>query len=134
MEWRLKIWGYLLNNMDFPSLILGHGVNAGKAVIRMAGVTETNFIHNVYLQLLYEYGLTSLPFLLALLQPSLHFISAFFQSHAIQKRLSQVFPLLIILAILINMATDNSVFLRTPMCFAWIFLTFFYLQSKEASS
>jgi O-antigen ligase len=129
MEWRLKIWGYLLNNIDLSSLFTGHGVNAGKAVIRMAGTTETNFIHNIYLQLLYEYGLTGLLFLFAFLQPSLKFISAFFQAKTMQVRLNRVFPLLILMAIFINMATDNSVFLRTPMCFAWVFITYFYLQS-----
>jgi O-antigen ligase len=132
MAWRFKIWGQLLGNMDLPNMLIGHGVNAGKALVHRIVPSDSSFIHNIYIQLWYEYGATGILLILAFLQPSVTFLCALCQRNPDQNtRINSIFPLLILLTILINMATDNSVFLRTPMCFAWLFLTYFYLHSRK---
>ncbi len=126
MVWRLKIWGYLLSLIDLPGLLLGHGVNAARALIHMVDSRGSDYVHNAYLQLMYDYGISGLFYLMAFLQPTWHFSQRFFKAENAVK-LSAMMPLLILGAIWINMASDNSVFLRTPMSFAWLMLSYFYL-------
>ncbi len=132
MVWRLKIWGYLLSLIEGPGLLLGHGVNAARALIHMIDSRGSDYVHNAYLQLLYDYGLSGLLYLMAFLQPSWHFAQRFLRADQTLK-LSAMMPLLILGAIWINMASDNSVFLRTPMSFAWLMLSYFYLLPQTQS-
>jgi hypothetical protein len=135
MVWRLKIWGYLLSLIDLPGLLLGHGVNAARALIHMVDSRGSDYVHNAYLQLLYDYGVSGLFYLMAFLQPTWHFAQKFLKSKDTVK-LRAMMPLLVLGAIWINMASDNSVFLRTPMSFAWLILSYFYLlpQVEPANS
>lgn len=130
MVWRLKIWGYLLSLIDLPGLLLGHGVNAACALIHMVDSRGSDYVHNAYLQLMYDYGMSGLFYLMAFLQPTWHFGQRFFKAENAIK-LSAMIPLLILGAIWINMASDNSVFLRTPMSFAWLMLSYFYLLPQH---
>lgn len=125
LVWRLKIWGYLLSSIDNSSLLAGHGVNAAKNLIGMINSRGSSYAHNAYLQLLFDYGLTGLFLMMAFIHPFIKFFILFLTSSG-QDRLNKLFPMLIILAIFINMASDNSVFLRTPMVFAWLFLIYMY--------
>ena len=125
LVWRLKIWGYLLSSIDDASLLTGHGVNAAKNLIGMINSRGSSYAHNAYLQLLFDYGLTGLFLMMSFIHPLIKFFMLFLTSPG-RARLNKLFPMLIILAILINMASDNSVFLRTPMVFAWLFLIYMY--------
>jgi hypothetical protein len=130
MDWRHRVWGYLLNDIDITNIWLGHGVNAAKMTIQSLSKFAADlpvYTHNVYIQILYENGLTGLFLLASFIQPTLHFLSCFVK----QMTVNRVLPLLILFAIFINMATDNSVMLRTPMSFAWLFIAYFYLVSIE---
>jgi O-antigen ligase len=131
MAWRFKIWRELLGNMDGATLLVGHGVNAGKALVHQVVPGDSMFIHNIYIQLLYEYGATGFALIAAFLQPAMQFLRSLWNAKGAAERLNAVLPLLILLTIFINMATDNSVFLRTPMCFAWLFLAYFYLRRQQ---
>gem|GEM_PF-1689163 len=125
LVWRLKIWGYLLSSMDDASMLVGHGVNAAKNLIGMINSRNSSYAHNAYLQLLYDYGMTGLFLMMAFIHPFIKFFTLFLASPG-RERLNKLFPMLIILAVFINMASDNSVFLRTPMVFAWLFLIYMY--------
>jgi O-antigen ligase len=131
MAWRLKIWRELLGNAEGISLLVGHGVNSGKALVHQVVPGDSTFIHNIYIQLLYEYGVTGLTLIAAFLQPTVSFLRALIKAKHPAERLDAVLPLLILLTIFLNMATDNSVFLRTPMGFAWLFLAYFYMKNSQ---
>lgn len=128
--WRFKVWGYILSSVDQANIWVGHGVNATKGLIAMIDSRGSSYAHNAYLQLLYDYGLTGFFLLMAFIDPAIRFIGFFIAARP-GHRFNQLIPLLILLAIFTNMASDNSVFLRTPMVFAWLFLVHLYMQNKS---
>mgnify|MGYP003940913479 CR=1 FL=1 len=130
MVWRFKIWGHLLDSIDAPGLLLGNGVHSARALIHMIDSRGSDYVHNAYLQLLFDYGLSGLLYIVAFWQPTWVFARRFLRAKP-ALRLRWMMPLLILAAIWINMGSDNSVFLRTPMSYAWLMLTFFYRLPEQ---
>lgn len=130
-EWRQKIWSWLIEGVNADSILLGHGTGSAQAYLISLIYGIPFYAHNVYLQLVYEFGLTSLFFFLALVVLVCKFLKDLLSASTIQNKLNLTFPLLILLSILLNMSCDNSVFLRTPMMFAWLFLSYFYLLESS---
>ncbi len=129
-EWRIKVWTYLLGNMDILSIFTGHGINSVLYYLMQVNFGESPFAHNLYLQLLYEYGLWGSFYYAGFFVVGLKFLKTYFTDKTIDKVFVST-PILIISGILINMASDNPAFQRTSMFIAWSTITVFYLQLRE---
>ncbi len=126
-ESRLILWNYLLSNINMVNIWLGHGIDS--AFLKIHQMTGGHTApHNAYLQMLYELGIIGLLFfLLSFIVYSLKFIKLFIKEKTSYK-IHYILPLLIIISILIDMTISNNVLLRTPMIFAYFFLTVFYRE------
>lgn len=129
-EWRLKVWGWLMADIDLKNIWIGHGMDAAQYYLKSVQPTEPFFVHNVYLQMLYDQGLTSLLFIAALGQPFFKFSLHLLRKND-SKKIISVLALLTLFPVFMNMAADNSVFLRTPMSFFWVFMVYFYLWNNQ---
>jgi O-antigen ligase len=132
-SWRLKIWNYLSSEINISNILQGHGINS--VVTFLVQLDRAPHAHNMYLQLMYEYGMTGIIFILAFISPALAFFKKL-KTEEMTKPLV-IFPLIIIAIVFINMYSDNSVMLRTPMFYFWTIITLFYckvfLNSKTES-
>jgi O-antigen ligase len=127
MDWRWKVWDYLLKDINFANVWLGHGIDTAQKHINMIGGVNL-MTHNSYLQLLYELGIVGvLLFVFPFLFIAVKFFSLFFKEKTSYK-INYVLPILVIMSTFIDMSTSNNVFLRTSITFVYFFLTYFYYE------
>lgn len=125
---RLELWNFLLSGLNAANIWFGNGIKAVMPYLMQYGYPLG--AHNIYVQLLFEFGLMSIFFHLRFLIPLKDFLKAHWDKK-LPDRFVYIFPVTIFLQILLNMASDNSVFSRTPMYFSWVIVIYFYLRLKE---
>ena len=77
-EWRLKIWSYLISDINFSNIWLGHGINSEKHFLNMINYGEAVAAHNGYIQLIFEFGISSIFFYLSFLNSLVYFTKKMF--------------------------------------------------------
>jgi hypothetical protein len=67
LDWRTRVWGYLVSNIDAHSLWWGHGLTASNMEMyrfqyknSMASDLQSIYVHNAVIQFLYDMGLWGL--------------------------------------------------------------------------
>jgi len=126
-EWRLKVWGYLMDNLKGAAIIAGNGINSSLYYLMQVNYGDSPFPHNLYIQMLYEYGLTGFFYIIGLIFAGIKLLNIYFNDKKID-RIFVLVPLLMIASILINMFSDNCMFLRTNMFIAWSSVTILYVM------
>lgn len=129
LSWRFKTWNTILSNITPLTVFVGNGVDSVRYL--MFKITKApSMAHNVYLQLIFEYGIFGLSYMVSLFYIFVKFIKQII----IEKKANLVFnitPVLILVAIFLSALSNNSTLIRTPTYFAWIILVAFYLQLKK---
>ena len=124
--WRQEVWKLLMAGINSRNVWFGNGIDSASSYLLSLGQYKM-MTHNVYLQLWFELGVTCIIFYMSFIFPLISFIKAFMNKR-LTDRMEYIFPIAIFVQIFINMYSDNSVFSRTPMFFAWVIITYFYMK------
>jgi len=128
--WRLTVWKLLIAHLNPSSYLLGNGIYSASNYMATMPLLGNQFIHNVYIQYFYEYGILSIFFFLIFLNPAIKFIKAVFV-YKVKDRKTYIFPLLIIAQVFINCLTDHSILAKTILFITLIAITIFYMQLND---
>jgi O-antigen ligase len=67
LEWRTRVWGYLLSNIDKNSIWFGHGLSACNMEMyryqyndAIASDKQSIYVHNAFIQFIYDMGIVGL--------------------------------------------------------------------------
>jgi len=128
---RLRIWHYILSVVNLNNVWFGHGINSVQ--LFLTNLNELARAHNIYVQLLYEYGITCIFFYLTFIIPFIKFFKYQFIGK-IYNKFIYIFPILTIIGIFLNMYSDNSILIRTPLYYALVVITIFYLKFNNINN
>lgn len=126
-DWRIKVWGYLVHGLNHFNILIGNGINSSSRYLLSINSVDCPRAHNVYLQMLYEYGVLGVFFYIPFFVLAIKFLKASLSKHLPDKMI-YIVPFIISIQIIIDMISSNSVLIRTPMYMAWALLTTFYLR------
>jgi O-antigen ligase len=132
LMWRFKMWQFLLRDMDLSKLLFGGGLNSSITyLIPLISQWESPTPHNGYLLLLYElgiWGLSLIGFILAIFIKSFKYIMQHFNS---PQKLSGIIPLLLSIAMLVEMFVDQATQARISLYYYAVLITIFYIEMNN---
>jgi len=129
LEWRYTVWNYLLANMNFHSYLFGHGTNSVTQYLSSVNPGNPATSHNGYLQLLYEYGITGLVYVIPFFYLFIKSVqNILFKKNILNNKLDNLIILGITFILIVETYMDQSLVNRSIMYFAWVLMTVFYMK------
>lgn len=131
LEWRFNVWRILLSNMDFFSYLFGHGSESSVHYLLQANPGQYPKAHNGYILILYEYGIIGFTYFAGLMYILVNAIKRYRKESGEYRKIALTI-LLIIAIVLVECLSENVVFFKTPMNYAWVLLTIFYIKLNNS--
>lgn len=131
-EWRLRIWGYMVHGFDLTSIFIGNGIGTAKFYLMGIDAGLQTIPHNIYLQMLFEYGILGSLYYIPFYVLAYIFLKSSLNKK-IPNRISYIYPFIICVQIAIDLSASNSALLRTTMYWAWVVLVAFYIMLRKES-
>jgi len=125
-EWRVKIWNYLLYKINSLTFFIGNGFNSSTNYLLNINPGDSPYAHNLYLELFYEYGVWGLFYCFSYILIGFNILIKALKTSFKDTTLG--FILLIILSVIIDMYSSNSMTLRTPLIVLWTMIITFLVK------
>jgi len=127
-EWRKQTWHILIQNFNWLSLLIGHGVGSSREYLLTIRPNDIPNPHNGYIELLYEYGIAGMIYIIGIASVAVTNLKKVLGIKDFKNKFIYLIPVLYSLTFLVELMFDVVVTLRETTFYLWTYIAIFCIM------